>query len=369
MILRRFSIVFIYLLCTCASFPLHAIEKKLLNIAIVSSYHPDYTWSQETNKGVLAALLDFSYLDNRDQAQQFTKTGSVISSRVTLRKYWMDTKRKSSRSEISITLSLLIEQLNAFKPDIVLLGDDNAANYVGNHYLDSDIPVVFWGVNGAPLKYGLLDSLEKPGHNITGVYQAGYHKESIIHLKTLIPGIKRMAVLSDDSPTGRSHAKRLQRYAIEGLLPVEVVDVVITNSFSEFKKSTLALNKKVDAFFISTHNTLKDDAGNHVDYLAVINWYLKNTNKPEVTPSSHMLREGLLATVDDSGFNQGYEAVKVSHSILSGGKNPAEISVYAPKKGPFIVNEWRAKQLGLQQNLKDHEKIIDNIIYEHRAWK
>lgn len=369
MILNRFLLIFVSLLCGAAPFHSHAVEKSLLNIAIVSSYHPEYTWSQATNVGVLAALLEFGYLDNQNQAQQYTKTNSVTSSKVRLRKYWMDTKRKSSRSEISTTLSLLVKQLNSFKPDIILLGDDNAANYVGNHYLDGDIPVVFWGVNGAPLKYGLLDSLDKPGHNITGVYQAGYHKESVRYLKALIPDIKRIAVLSDDSPTGRSHAKRLQRFANEGILPVEMVDVVITNSFTKFKKSALELNEKVDAFFIATHNTLKDDAGAHVDYLEVMNWYMKNTNKPEVTPSSHMVTEGLLATVDDSGFNQGYEAVKVAHSILKDGKNPAEIRAYAPKQGPFIINQWRAKQLGLEQNVKDNMKIIDELVNEHRAWK
>lgn len=366
---NHFLLVIICLLSSFLPFHTYAAEKNLINIAIVSSYHPEYTWSQATNDGVLTGLLEFGYLDNKDQAKQYTKTNSVTSSKVRLKKYWMDTKRKSSRSEISIALSLLIEQLETFKPDIVLLGDDNAANYVGNHYLDSDIPVVFWGVNGVPLKYGLLDSLENPGHNITGVYQAGYHKESVRYLKTLIPGIKRIAVLSDDSPTGRSHAKRLQRFANENALPVEVVDVVITNSFTKFKKSALELNDKVDAFYISTHNTLKDDNGAHVNYLQVINWYMKNTNKPEVTPSKHMLAEGLLATVDDSGFNQGYEAVKVAHSILSGGKKPAQISAYAPKQGPFIVNQWRAKQLGLEQNIKDNKNIIDEIVYDHKAWK
>ena len=56
-----------------------------------------------------------------------------------------------------------MKEIEQFKPNLILLGDDNAANYVGNQYIDTNIPVVFWGINGLPLKYGLLDSLEKPG--------------------------------------------------------------------------------------------------------------------------------------------------------------------------------------------------------------
>jgi|GEM_PF-3984131 len=90
---------------------------------------------------------------------------------------------KNSRSEIASVFANIITELDSFDPDIILLGDDNADNYIGNHYLDSSIPIVFWGINGLPLKYDLLDSLEKPGHNVTGVYQAGYHLDSIRFLK------------------------------------------------------------------------------------------------------------------------------------------------------------------------------------------
>ena len=39
--------------------------------------------------------------------------------------------------------------------------------------------MVFWGINGLPLKYGLIDTIEKPEHNVTGIYQAGYLKENV----------------------------------------------------------------------------------------------------------------------------------------------------------------------------------------------
>ena len=365
----RYALLSLILLLPLSGVSSEKPASKKINIAVVSSYHPEYIWSQMTNDGVLAALLEFGYLDNREQGEEYTRTNRVESSHIVLQKYWMDTKRKNSPQQIAHSLARITDKLATFKPDLVLLGDDNAANYVGNHYLDSETPVVFWGVNGVPLKYGLLDSLKRPGHNVTGIYQAGYHREGVKQLQKLIPGIKRIAVLSDDSATGRPNAKKVQRYAMQGELGAEVVKMVITNSFETWQKEALAIQDQVDAFFISTHNTLKDSDGKHVNYMDVANWHLKNIHKPELVTAAFGVKEGFLATVDDSAFNQGYEAVKMAHSILSGGKSPANISSYAPPQGPFIVNRWRAKMLGLEEQLKENEGIIDQLIDEHRAWK
>ena len=55
---------------------------------------------------------------------------------------------------------------------------------------------VFWGVNGRPMKYGLLDSMDRPGHNVTGVWQSGYHKESLELLSQLVPNLKTYAIVA-----------------------------------------------------------------------------------------------------------------------------------------------------------------------------
>lgn len=331
-------------------------------IMIVSSYHREYLWTQGTNDGVCAAFLEFGFLDNRDQIKEYTKNDFVESSKAVIKKAWMDSKRKNSKAEIGKEFSRIIKEIETFRPDIILLGDDNAADYIGNQYLDSGTPMVFWGINGLPLKYGIIDSLENPGHNITGVYQRGYHLECFQYLQKIVPGIKTIAVLSDDSPTGRAHAKRLERYAAEGTLSVEIKEIVITNSYEKWQAKALELQPEVDAFYISTHNTLEDDKGGHIDYLKVAAWYLRNIKKPCTTPARFFVEEGFFSTVEDSAFKQGYEAARIADRILSKKENPAEIAVYFPEQGPFIVNRQRAKMLGLEEIIKKNDKIIDEYI-------
>lgn len=336
-----------------------SLKKRIM---VVSSYHKEYLWSQGTNEGVCAAFLENGYLDNDAQSLEFTKNDFVESSKAIIKKAWMDTKRKNSKSDIVGALSRIAEEIDTFKPDLLLLGDDNAANLLGNQYLDTKIPIVFWGINGLPLKYGIIDSLERPGHNVTGVYQKGYHIQCLEYLLKVLPDIKTIAVLSDDSPTGRAHAKRLERYGAEGLLPVKIVEIVVTNSYEEWQAKALELQSKVDAFYISTHSTFHDKNGKYVDYLDASSWYLRNIVKPSTTPVKFFVEEGFFSTVDDSAFKQGYEATKIGIKILAGEINPAEMAPYFPKRGPFVVNRKRAKMLGLEEQVKKNERIIDELI-------
>jgi ABC-type uncharacterized transport system substrate-binding protein len=338
-------------LCCAAGLPAvaaHAAGADKHRIVIVSSYHREYLWSQDTAAGVNAGLLEAGWLDSEEQAARFAREDAVESSHALLVKLWMDTKRANSRAEIARSVARVVARIDAFRPTLLLLGDDNATRYIAANYLDTRLPVVFWGVNGSPAKYDLIDSMQRPGHNVTGVYQAGYLKEGVEWLRKLLPDINRMAVLSDDSPTGRAKAKELERLARAGDLGVQLVATVVTNSLATWQARALELAPQVDAFFVLNHNTLKDRHGNAVDQLEVGAWYLNNVRKPDIGHERQFVVEGVLCAVDDSGIKQGQEAVRMAWRILDGGEDPAAMAVYAPPRGDFVVNLERARMLGLE---------------------
>jgi ABC-type uncharacterized transport system substrate-binding protein len=256
--------------------------------------------------------------------------------------------------------SRIMAALREFKPDVVLLGDDNAAKFIGAQLLDSKTPVVFWGINGLPLKYGLVDSMDSPGRNITGVWQQGYHKESLDLLKRLVPKAQTFAILACDSESARPNAKMIEQLAQRGVLPIKLVDKVMTNSLEEFKARALELSKKVDAFFVLNHDTLRDAKGNHVDMLDVGRWYLNNIRIPEASHEDQFVYEGMLLTANDSGYNQGYLAFEMAEGILERGLNPARMAVRTPERGPYLVNRNRARSLGIP--LEPAMYLIDEVV-------
>jgi len=356
---KKLSLLIFLLLYSCSLFAQTADKYR---IAVVDSYHESYRWSIGTQDGFANGLLDFGFLDNREQIKFFNENHHVESSRAVITRYWMDSKHKNSQVEIAEILASISASLEKFQPDIIFLGDDNASNYFGNAYLDTETPVVFWGINASPLKYGLLDSVEQPGHNVTGIYQKSYHKEGIEHLLKLVPGIRRIALISDDSPTGRSHSKSFHTSIREGLIDIEAVKIVRTNSYSNWQKEILELSTKVDAFLISTHATMKDDSGNTVSTEDAARWYLENVSLPEAVTSIVFVKEGMLSAINDSPFKQGYEAVRLGNEILVNGKDPATLAAYAPEHGGFMVNSWRAEKLGLTDRVKENLHIIKELV-------
>jgi ABC-type uncharacterized transport system substrate-binding protein len=329
-------------------------------IFIVDSYDRGYIWSQSTQKGVNAAMRKYGYLDNEQQAAQLVRQDAVDSSRAVIRKEWMNSKRKDSRADLANATTRIMGAFAAFKPDLVLLGDDNAARYIGAQLLDTAIPVVFWGINGLPLKYGLVESMDAPGRNITGVWQSGYHKESLDLLKRLVPKAKTFAILACDSESSRPNVKLIEQLAQRGELPMQLVDRVLTNSLDEFKARALELSKRVDAFVVLNHDTLRDAKGNHVDMLEVGRWYLTNIKIPEASHEDQFVLEGMLLTANDSGFNQGHLAFEMAFNILDRGLHPARMAVRTPERGPYLVNRNRAKALGIK--LDSAMYLIDEVI-------
>ncbi len=338
------------------------VPKK--KIFVVSSYHADYAWSQETNRGFCAALSKYGYFDNEAQIAEYTRSGSIETSRAVIKKVWMDAKRRTDSAELTKTTLEIAQLIRAFKPDIIFLGDDEAGSYIGNQFLDTKIPIVFWGFNDNPVKYGLVDSKERPGHNVTGVYQSGYYLENLQLLKRLVPKAKTFAILTDDSPSGRAHQKGIEFLARRGVLPLKLVETVETNDFALWKSKALELQNRVDAFFVTQYSTLKDENGRYVPNIEVARWYIENIRVPETT-LGFFVKQGLLCGVDDSGFKQAYEAVVMAQDILTKGMDPATYAPRTPSRGALRVNRERAGMLGISltadQRIEEYVDVAEAL--------
>jgi ABC-type uncharacterized transport system substrate-binding protein len=331
----------------CAWWSGAAAAEERMRLAVVDSYHAEYGLSRDAHEGFCAAMLGFGYFDTKEQAQMLERDDAVETSRVVVKKFWMNTKRKNSREEILKTAARIGEAVRAFHPDLLFLAEDNAANYIGNQFLDTEVPVVFWGVNNTPVKYGLVDSMERPGHNVTGIYQVGYYAESLRLLKQLVPAAKTFAVLSDASETGRAHVKAIEQLMRQGALPMELVDMVTTNEWREWQSEALRLQALVDVFYIAQYNALKDEQGVYVIGEDVVRWHLEHVRLPEATGFESFVRQGLLCAVDDSLYKQAFEAVAMAHDRLENRVSPTAYPPRAPARGPTIVNMQRARVLGI----------------------
>jgi ABC-type uncharacterized transport system substrate-binding protein len=128
-------------------------DKKCLYI---SSYHQGYAWSDGVERGLREKLEDHCVI----------------------RQFDMDSKRNKDKTLIQQAAVEARQIITAWKPDVVITSDDNAAKYViQQYYRDSDIPFVFCGVNWTADEYGF------PYSNVTGIIEVAPLKAMLEHAR------------------------------------------------------------------------------------------------------------------------------------------------------------------------------------------
>lgn len=315
------------LLLICLTAGLLACVKTTPKILVISSYHPEYSWVQEEEKGFheilqvqkIEAKIEYFYMDSKRNTDL----------------KWIETKAKEAQTKIE-----------EFKPDIVVVFDDNATSYVATKYIGKKIPFVFSGVNADPKEYGL------PSQNITGVIERHPILDAINLVMQLDPKIKKVAIITDDSNSSWGHFTYYKTLKF----PVEIVELCATDNFEGWKQKIRQYQTKVDAIGFIEYHTLKDPSFKQsLPPKEVIDWTLKNNRLPEFTTLDFAVKDGALCGDTVSGVFQGKAAAELVASILKG-KKPSELPLLCPAEGKKVVNQKRAKELKIQVPIEFREK-------------
>jgi hypothetical protein len=108
-------------------------------VFILHSYESDNVCGQPQQDGVVSALGKAGLKDQQD---------------LMIETYFMDTKRRNNTEElIHEQAQIAIERIRSFRPDILVVLDDNAFRTVALCLADTSIPIVFCGMNGQPEAY------------------------------------------------------------------------------------------------------------------------------------------------------------------------------------------------------------------------
>ncbi|WP_139121672.1 sugar ABC transporter [Piscirickettsia litoralis] len=227
-----------------------ASVKKIL---VVNSYHPSFQWDQDYSRAIHDTFKD--------------------SKKYQLKHYYMDTKR-IPKSEYQQSANRAIKVYEEYRPNIVILGDDNALKYVGPILEKRGTPFVYLGINNTPRAY-----LNMFDHS-SGVLERPILKRNIYLLKKiLLPQPKKVLLLFDDGNTSQV----LLNYFSGNITKVNGVEVHIKLiKFIETWYQTVLTSKAkgYDAVFIGLYQTLVNKAGEHVKADDIIHWTSKHSPLP-----------------------------------------------------------------------------------------
>jgi putative tryptophan/tyrosine transport system substrate-binding protein len=234
-------------------------------------------------------------------------------------------------------LPALADELVRLKVDVLVAGGTSDALAAKN--TTRTIPIVFYNV-GDPVASGLVDSLARPGGNITGytTITAVLAGKRLELLKETVPKLSRVAVLwNPQEGSSLQQWKESQLPARELGLQLHSMEVSSADRYEgAFKEATQTRS----AALAVTRHTLANSNQKRIADLA------KKNRLPAIAARGGFVESGGLMSYAADLAESFRRAAYYVDRILKGAK-PADLPVEQPTKFELMINLKTAKTLGL----------------------
>lgn len=304
-----------FTLIICSLFLFSGCQKPPKRVFYVNSYHQGYPPSDE----VFAAIR-----------QVFDSVQGIQ-----LESFFLDSKRNPSSESISENVALASEQIQKFKPELIIASDDDAVKYlVVPHLRGKEIPVVFCGVNWSADQYGL------PAANVTGMLEVLPLKENLQQVKLFNPEARKMLILSENSTSEQNNRVLLDTlFRSSGFEP----EYTLVNEFAEWKAAFIAANQTSDLIYLPTNGAIKN-----WDKTEAVETVSQNIKVPVITCDDLMMPYCVFGMTKVAS-EQGEWAAKTALKILEG-KSIGEIPLTRNKQTKVFLNQELAAKIGFTWN-------------------
>jgi ABC-type uncharacterized transport system substrate-binding protein len=260
------------------------------------------------------ALHDLGYVEGRD---------------VTIEFRWAEGRMER--------LSSLAAELVALKVDVIVVGTTPAIKAVAEK--TKTIPIVMTVV-ADPVADGLVQSLGRPGGNVTGltIISPELSGKRIELLKESVPKLSRLAVLWN--PANPTHVTALREsQATAKTLGLQAVPVAVQNAGDVDGAFATIVRERATALFVL------DDAILFTERQRIADLAVKH-RLPLVSGISGYADAGGLMTYGAKQTDLYLRAAVFVDRILKGAK-PANLPIEQPSSFELVINLKTAKSLGL----------------------
>jgi putative tryptophan/tyrosine transport system substrate-binding protein len=205
------------------------------------------------------------------------------------------------------------------------------------------IPVVF--VNGSdPLQFGLVESLNRPGGNMTGIsfFTATLEAKRLGLLRELVPAAQNFGVLINSNNANAE--TQLQNVEQGGRALGRAITIItagddreIEEAFESFSRQRIgAILVAADPFFFGRHHKIVALAARY--------------KLPAIYEWREFAQAGGLASYG-TNRRDGYRLAGIYVGRILKGEKPADLPVVQSARFEFVINLKTAKALGLEVSL------------------
>ena len=318
-------------LLIAVSFPAAAQQpKKVPGLGYLSSFEPASESARA--EGIRLALRAFGYIEGQNIAIEY----------------------RYAEGKIDRAPELAAE-LVRLKVDIIVAAGGTGIIQAAKNATKT-IPIVMTGGGSDPVEAGLVESLARPGGNLTGVSilsrQMGGKRLEL--LKEAVPRIVRVAVLYDAASPGIVPD-------VKEVLPVAARELGLTilpwevRAADDFDRVFAAMRKqRPDGLYMAGGRLMHDNQKRIVGFASKM-------RLPAVYPYTEAVDSGGLIYYG-ADLAESYRRVAYYVDKILKGVKPADLPVEQPTKFELVINLKTAKELNLnvpQSLLQRADEVIE----------
>jgi putative ABC transport system substrate-binding protein len=233
----------------------------------------------------------------------------------------------------------LAEELVRLKVDVIVTASTVGA--LAAKKATRTIPIVFYSARSDPVATGLVDSLARPGGNITGFtdISAALAGKRLELLKETIPKLSRVAVLWNPQIRGGSTQQWKESQLPARELALQLYSMEVSSAAKFEGAFQEAIKARSDALAV-TESPLT------VSNLKQIADLATKHRLPAIYPRGEFVENGGLMSYGADRTEVFRRVASMIDKILKGTK-PSDIPVEQPTKFEFVINLKTAKALNL----------------------
>jgi putative tryptophan/tyrosine transport system substrate-binding protein len=247
----------------------------------------------------------------------------------------------------------MVDELVRLKVDVIVAGGTNDARAARN--TTKTIPIVMAGIGIDPVEAGLVESLARPGGNVTGITNLSTELggKRLELLKEAVPKVTRVAVLYDPAAPGSLRELKETLPVAAGALSLTVRSWEVRDA-DGFDRVFSALRKeRQDGLYVAGGPLMSVNGKRIADFALKGRLPSVYGNKEYVDAGGLMYYGADLADI--------YRRVAYYVDKILKGAKPTDLPVEQPKKFELVINLKTAKQIGLtipQSMLFRADKVI-----------
>jgi len=247
----------------------------------------------------------------------------------------------------------LAAELVRLKVDIIVVAGGEPVIQAAKNATKT-IPIVMVGAGSDPVKAGLIESLARPGGNVTGLTNLAIDLggKRLELLKEVVPKLGRVAVLYDvTNPANVIEVKEELSVAARALrLTLQPWEV---RTGDDFERVFAALKQRSDGLYVLASGLINANQ-------KWIVGFAQKSQLPSVYQNKEDVEAGGLMSYGSDHTDRNRRVAYYVDRILKGAK-PADLPVQQPTKFELVINLKTAKQIGLtipQSLLYRADKVI-----------